>query len=100
MFLHRLQSIATLMQTLLMVTLTQYVYDMVYFLCQLGAFRMQRCKEHMWKVCEFRYGSRLQESLGKRGFKYPFLPTAVFDSMCLDGNIGGFYTKISTFSRV
>jgi hypothetical protein len=31
----------------------------LYFLCQLGAFRMLRCKEGMWKLCTFRYGLHL-----------------------------------------
>jgi hypothetical protein len=50
LFLHNLQCIATLQWMILMVTLAYSMYDMVYFLCQLGAFRLQRCKECMWKL--------------------------------------------------
>jgi hypothetical protein len=47
---HHLWPIAMLMWIVLIVT-RQKKYDMVYFLCQLGAFKMQRSKELMWKLC-------------------------------------------------
>jgi hypothetical protein len=32
-----------------------YICDMVYFLCQVGEFKIQGCKECTWKPCILQY---------------------------------------------
>jgi uncharacterized metal-binding protein len=46
-----MQSVATLMQTVCMVTFVLYsICGISYFFVLLGAFRTKSCKKHMWKL--------------------------------------------------
>jgi hypothetical protein len=52
MYFHPLRSIATLTWTILMVTLVQYMHNMVFFLFQLGAFRIHNFQRaHVERLC-------------------------------------------------